>query len=172
MSQLSAAMIDALLAVGGSRAVTAREIGVNGVLLSRLADSGFLIADRDGRPPIYGLSRAGRALVEMLNSPPVPIDREAPIARIQREVAAHFRIPLIEMTSARRARDVARPRQVAMYIAKEITPKSMPDIGRRFGGRDHTTVIHAVRKIKSLMAESPAFFREVETLKSALLADA
>ena len=56
------------------------------------------------------------------------------------------------MTSARRAREVARPRQVAMYLSKQLTPKSLPDIGRRFGGRDHTTVIHAVRQIEKLRA--------------------
>jgi len=54
------------------------------------------------------------------------------------------------MTSARRAREVARPRQIAMYLAKQLTPRSLPEIGRRFGGRDHTTVIHAVRQIEKL----------------------
>ena len=54
------------------------------------------------------------------------------------------------MTSARRAREVARPRQIAMYIAKQLTPRSLPEIGRRFGGRDHTTVIHAIKQIEKL----------------------
>ena len=76
--------------------------------------------------------------------------RRISIDEIQTQVAEHYRIRKAEMTSARRAREVARPRQVAMYLSKQLTPKSLPDIGRRFGGRDHTTVIHAVRQIEKL----------------------
>jgi chromosomal replication initiator protein len=72
------------------------------------------------------------------------------------------------MTSARRAREVARPRQVAMYLSKQLTPKSLPDIGRRFGGRDHTTVLHAVRKIEALVSRDTALSEEVESLKRQL----
>ena len=79
--------------------------------------------------------------------------RRISIDEIQTQVAEHYRIRKAEMTSARRAREVARPRQVAMYLSKQLTPKSLPDIGRRFGGRDHTTVIHAVRQIEKLRAE-------------------
>jgi chromosomal replication initiator protein len=78
--------------------------------------------------------------------------RRISIDEIQTQVAEHYRIRKAEMTSARRAREVARPRQVAMYLSKQLTPKSLPDIGRRFGGRDHTTVIHAVRQIERLRA--------------------
>ena len=74
--------------------------------------------------------------------------RRVSIEEIQRAVADHYRIRLAEMTSARRAREVARPRQIAMYLAKQLTPRSLPEIGRRFGGRDHTTVIHAVKQIE------------------------
>ena len=76
--------------------------------------------------------------------------RRITIDEIQRKVSDHFRIRQAEMTSARRAREVARPRQIAMYLAKQLTPRSLPEIGRRFGGRDHTTVIHAVRQIEKL----------------------
>jgi chromosomal replication initiator protein len=76
--------------------------------------------------------------------------RRITIDEIQRKVSDHFRIRHAEMTSARRAREVARPRQIAMYLAKQLTPRSLPEIGRRFGGRDHTTVIHAVRQIEKL----------------------
>ena len=79
--------------------------------------------------------------------------RRISIDEIQTQVAEHYRIRKAEMTSARRAREVARPRQVAMYLSKQLTPKSLPDIGRRFGGRDHTTVIHAVKQIERLRAE-------------------
>ena len=81
--------------------------------------------------------------------------RRISVDEIQTQVAEHYRIRKAEMTSARRAREVARPRQVAMYLAKQLTPKSLPDIGRRFGGRDHTTVIHAVRQIEKLRASDP-----------------
>ncbi len=80
-------------------------------------------------------------------------DRKISIDEIQKRVAEHYRIRPAEMTSARRAREVARPRQVAMYLAKRLTPRSLPEIGRRFGGRDHTTVMHAVKRIESLRAE-------------------
>jgi chromosomal replication initiator protein len=76
--------------------------------------------------------------------------RRITIDEIQKKVSEHFRIRQAEMTSARRAREVARPRQIAMYLAKQLTPRSLPEIGRRFGGRDHTTVIHAVRQIEKL----------------------
>jgi len=76
--------------------------------------------------------------------------RRITIDEIQRRVCDHYRIKQAEMSSARRAREVARPRQIAMYLAKQLTPRSLPEIGRRFGGRDHTTVIHAVKQIEKL----------------------
>ena len=77
-------------------------------------------------------------------------ERRVTIDEIQKRVAEHFNIKLAEMTSSRRARVVARPRQVAMYLAKQLTTLSLPQIGKRFGNRDHTTVMHAVRKIEEL----------------------
>lgn len=76
--------------------------------------------------------------------------RRVSIDEIQRRVADYFNIRLSDLLSARRARQVARPRQVAMYLAKRLTAKSLPDIGRNFGGRDHTTVMHAVKRIDEL----------------------
>lgn len=75
------------------------------------------------------------------------------IRDIQEQVAAFYGLPRSEMKSARRSRCVARPRQVAMYLAKQLTPNSLPEIGRRFGNRDHTTVIHAVKQIERLRVE-------------------
>ena len=72
------------------------------------------------------------------------------IDEIQKLVSAHFELKPLDLISARRARAVARPRQIAMYLAKRLTTRSLPEIGRRFGGRDHSTVIHAVRKIEEL----------------------
>ena len=79
-----------------------------------------------------------------------PRERRVTIDEIQRRVAEHFNVRLTEMTSARRARAFARPRQVAMYLSKQLTSRSLPEIGRKFGGRDHTTVMHAVRRIEEL----------------------
>jgi chromosomal replication initiator protein len=72
------------------------------------------------------------------------------------------------MHSARRARAVARPRQVAMYLAKQLTPRSLPEIGRKFGGRDHTTVMHAVRKIEELKAQDRTLAEDLELLRRML----
>jgi chromosomal replication initiator protein len=76
--------------------------------------------------------------------------RRVTIDEIQRAVSAHFELKPLELVSARRARVVARPRQIAMYLAKRLTTRSLPEIGRKFGGRDHSTVIHAVRRIEEL----------------------
>ena len=72
------------------------------------------------------------------------------------------------MSSARRARNVARPRQVAMYLAKQLTSRSLPEIGRRFGNRDHTTVMHAVSRIAELMQADGSFAEDVELLRRML----
>ena len=95
-------------------------------------------------------------------------ERRVTIDEIQRRVAEHFNIKLAEMTSDRRARIVARPRQVAMYLAKQLTPRSLPEIGRKFGGRDHTTVIHAMRKIEELTLTDPVLAEDVELLRRML----
>jgi chromosomal replication initiator protein len=90
--------------------------------------------------------------------------RRISIDEIQTRVSEHFRIRKAEMTSARRSREVARPRQVAMYLSKQLTPRSLPEIGRRFGGRDHTTVIHAVRQIEKLRAQDPELDSDIRLL--------
>ena len=90
--------------------------------------------------------------------------RKISIQEIQTKVAEHYRIRLAEMTSARRAREVARPRQVAMYLSKQLTPRSLPEIGRKFGGRDHTTVIHAVRQIEKLRAQDAELDADIRLL--------
>ena len=95
-------------------------------------------------------------------------ERRVTIDEIQRRVAEHFNIKMAEMQSARRARVVARPRQVAMYLAKQLTSRSLPEIGRKFGGRDHTTVIHAVKKIEELSASDTALAEDVELLRRML----
>ena len=94
--------------------------------------------------------------------------RRITIDEIQKRVSEHFRIRQAEMVSARRAREVARPRQIAMYLAKQLTPRSLPEIGRRFGGRDHTTVIHAVRQIERLRGIDTDIDNDVRALMRTL----
>lgn len=91
-------------------------------------------------------------------------DRRVTMDEIQKRVAEHFQIRLSDMSSARRSRTVARPRQIAMYLSKQLTSRSLPEIGRAFGGRDHTTVIHAVRKVEELMKGDVAFAEDVDLL--------
>ncbi len=95
-------------------------------------------------------------------------DRHVTIEEIQRRVAEHYNMRLADMTSDRRARAVARPRQVAMFLSKSLTQRSLPDIGRKFGGRDHTTVMHAVRKIEELRQSDSSFAEDVELLRRML----
>ena len=95
-------------------------------------------------------------------------ERKVSIDEIQQRVAAHYNIRLADMHSARRARVVARPRQVAMYLCKQLTPRSLPEIGRKFGGRDHTTVMHAVRKIEQLKAADRTMAEDIELLRRML----
>ncbi|OJW49072.1 MAG: chromosomal replication initiation protein DnaA [Alphaproteobacteria bacterium 41-28] len=95
-------------------------------------------------------------------------DRRVTIDEIQKKVAEYYSVRVSDMHSPRRARTVARPRQVAMYLAKQLTPRSLPEIGRKFGGRDHTTVIHAVRKIEELMGEEKNMCEDIELLRQML----
>ena len=92
-------------------------------------------------------------------------NKKITIEEIQKKVAEHFNIRLTDMHSPRRSRSVARPRQIAMYLAKSITSRSLPEIGRKFGGRDHTTVMHAVKKIEELKQEDNNFNEDIELLK-------
>ena len=95
-------------------------------------------------------------------------DRRITIEEIQRKVASHFNIRITDMHSARRSRSIARPRQIAMYLAKQLTQRSLPEIGRKFGGRDHTTVMHAVKKVDELRAADRHFDEDVDMLRRML----
>ena len=122
----------------------------------------FAHADLVGRP--ITLESAQEVLQDVLKAH----DRRVTIEEIQRKVAEHFSIRLTDMTSARRARAVARPRQVAMYLAKQLTSRSLPEIGRKFGNRDHTTVMHAVSRVAELMEQDSEFQERVELLRRML----
>jgi chromosomal replication initiator protein len=105
---------------------------------------------------------------EVLHDVLKAFDRKVSIQEIQKKVADHYNIRVSEMSSARRARNIARPRQIAMYLAKQLTSKSLPDIGRNFGDRDHTTVMHAVSRVTELMGQDAAFAEDVELLRRVL----
>lgn len=94
--------------------------------------------------------------------------RRVRIEDILKIVSRHFNVPRNEILSSRRSRDVVRPRQIAMYLAKSLTSRSLPEIGRRFGGRDHTTVLHSVRKVEQLMKDDGDLQQVVELLKKML----
>jgi len=115
-----------------------------------------------GRPITLDMSQ--EVLRDLLRSN----DRKITIEEIQRRVAEYYNVRLADMLSARRARAVARPRQVAMYLAKQLTSRSLPEIGRKFGGRDHTTVIHAVRKIDELCHLDSGIEEDVDLLRRML----
>jgi chromosomal replication initiator protein len=94
--------------------------------------------------------------------------RRVKIDDILRVVMKHFGVNRGDLLSSRRNRSIVRPRQIGMWLAKSLTARSLPEIGRRFGGRDHTTVLHAIRKIESLLAEDASLREEVEVLKRML----
>jgi chromosomal replication initiator protein len=91
------------------------------------------------------------------------------VDKIQNVVSNYFNIPLSDMLSQRRSRPLARPRQIAMFLAKKMTTRSLPEIGRRFANRDHTTVIHAVKTIVRLSEQDDEMKKNVNQIKSLLL---
>ncbi|MFN3971517.1 MAG: chromosomal replication initiator protein DnaA [Gemmobacter sp.] len=97
-------------------------------------------------------------------------DRKVTIDEIQRKVAEHYNVRLSDMIGPKRLRSIARPRQVAMYLSKQLTTRSLPEIGRRFGGRDHTTIMHGVKKIEELMATDSQLSDDIQLLRRTLQA--
>ncbi|WP_245243205.1 chromosomal replication initiator protein DnaA [Pararhodobacter sp. SW119] len=95
-------------------------------------------------------------------------ERKVTVEEIQRKVAEHYNIRLSDMIGPKRQRTIARPRQIAMYLAKSLTTRSLPDIGRRFGGRDHTTIMHGVRKVEELRTTDSQLAEDLELLRRLL----
>jgi len=126
--------------------------------LNRVAAFASLV----GRP--IGVDMAQEVLRDLLRAN----DRRITIEEIQKRVAEHFNIKLSEMHSARRAIAVARPRQIAMYLAKQLTSRSLPEIGRKFGNRDHTTVMHAVKRVEELQGLDQEFAEDIALLRRTL----
>ena len=126
--------------------------------LRRVVAHSQLLADKE-----ITLEMTQDVLKDMLRS----YDKRTTIDEIQKKVAEHFNISVKEMQSSRRARTVARPRQIAMYLAKQLTSRSLPEIGRKFD-RDHTTVMHAVRKVEELIVEDASLAESIEALRRTL----
>jgi len=142
-----------------SRSVTHNGRDLEGALNRLLAHSKLT-----GQPITMEL--AERELRDLVR--PVELKRVR-IEDIQRIVARQYNVSRSDLLSSRRTANVVRPRQIAMYLAKTLTLRSLPEIGRRFGGRDHTTVLHAVRKIEALSGTDTALSEELELLKRMLL---
>ena len=95
-------------------------------------------------------------------------ERRVSVEDIQRKVADHYNIKLSDMIRPKRSRSIARPRQIAMFLSKELTSRSLPEIGKRFGGRDHTTVIHGVKRIEGLKNQDDQIAEDLKILQRSL----
>lgn len=122
----------------------------------------FAFAELVGRE--ITLDLAQECLADILRSS----ERRITIEEIQRKVAEHYNVRLSDMIGPKRSRTIARPRQIAMYLAKKLTTRSLPDIGRRFGGRDHTTIMHGIRKIEELKAADSQLAEDLGLLRRLL----
>jgi len=164
----------------GKGAAAAKRLAVD---LSKLADGDEALRQRAHAAMIPPLVTALDGLRGYLQAQPVTLEmaerevrdlirpqepKRIKIEDIQRVVARQYNVSRSDLLSSRRTANVVRPRQVAMYLAKTLTLRSLPEIGRRFGGRDHTTVLHAVRKIEAFVAKDVALSEEVESLKRQL----
>lgn len=126
-------------------------------------------ADRDSAAAFFAC--AWRMLDGANNPPAMRIDLgSGPMRRIQDTVCAYYQIALADLTSSRRAQEFAHPRQVAMYLSRILTGRSLPEIGRRFGERKHTTVLHAVRQVTARLQRDPRLARDVAMITNHLKA--
>jgi chromosomal replication initiator protein len=140
----------------------AHKISTNVRVLEGALTRLYAFASLVGRP--IDMDLAQDCLADILRTS----DRRVTIEEIQRKVAEHFNIRLSDMIGPKRVRTIARPRQIAMFLSKELTSRSLPEIGRRFGGRDHTTIIHGVRKVEELRESDPQFAEDVDLLRRLL----
>lgn len=145
-------------------AYVANSVRTNGRDLDGAINRLLAHASLSGAP--ISLETAELAIRDLVRAPE---PKRIKIEDIQKLVATHFNVSRADILSARRTASVVRPRQIAMYLSKVLTPRSLPEIGRRFGGRDHTTVLHAVRKITGLVSTDSALSEEIELLKRMLL---
>ena len=147
---------------GGVLEFLAHRITTNVRVLEGALTRLFAFASLVGRE--ISLDLAQDCLADVLRSS----DRKVSIEEIQRKVSEHFNIRLADMIGPKRVRTIARPRQVAMYLAKTMTTRSLPEIGRRFGGRDHTTIMHGIRKVEELMSTDSQLAEDINLLRRLL----
>ncbi|MGR3660077.1 MAG: chromosomal replication initiator protein DnaA [Paracoccaceae bacterium] len=140
----------------------ARRISTNVRVLEGALMRLFAFASLVGRE--ISLELAQDCLADILRAS----DRKVTVEEIQRKVSDHYNIRLSDIIGPRRVRVIARPRQVAMYLAKQLTTRSLPEIGRRFGGRDHTTIMHGVRRIEELKVLDHQIAEDIELLRRTL----
>jgi chromosomal replication initiator protein len=141
----------------------ARVVATNGRDLDGAANRLLAHATLSGQP--VSLETAEAAIRDLVRTRE---PRRVKIEDIQKLVATRYNVSRADILSERRTAAVVKPRQIAMYLAKALTPRSLPEIGRRFGGRDHTTVLHAVRKIEKAITEDRSLHDEVDLLKRML----
>lgn len=151
-----------LVMVDGVLEFLAHRISTNVRVLEGALTRLFAFASLVGRE--ITLELAQDCLADILRAS----DRKITVEEIQRKVSEHYNIRLSEMIGPKRVRTIARPRQIAMYLAKQLTSRSLPEIGRRFGGRDHTTVMHGVRKIEELRMLDNQMDEDLELLRRSL----
>ncbi len=147
---------------GGVLEFLAHKISTNVRVLEGALTRLYAFASLVGRP--IDMDLAQDCLADILRAS----ERRVTVEEIQRKVAEHYNIRLSDLIGPKRVRTIARPRQIAMFLSKELTTRSLPEIGRRFGGRDHTTIIHGVRKVEELRASDPQFAEDVDLLRRLL----
>lgn len=148
----------------GVTAYVASVIQTNGRDLDGAVNRLLAHTSLNGAP--LGIETAERAIRDLIRTSE---PKRVKIEDIQKLVASHFNVSRADILSSRRTANVVRPRQIAMYLSKVLTLRSLPEIGRRFGGRDHTTVLHAVRKIETLASTDTTLSDEIELLKRMLM---
>lgn len=120
-------------------------------------------------PYPYNMGWEGMWFYDLVNVRPItPYSPTIKVKEIQRAVIDHFKMTKVEFFSRRRTRNIVWPRQVAMYLCKTLTTRSLPEIGRKFGGKDHTTVLHAVRKVELQVAEDDEIREEIAAIRRAI----
>ncbi len=147
---------------GGVLEFLAHRIATNVRVLEGALTRLFAFASLVGRE--ITLELAQDCLADVLRAS----DRKVTIEEIQRKVAEHYNVRLSDMIGPKRVRTIARPRQVAMYLSKHLTTRSLPEIGRRFGGRDHTTIMHGIRKVDELRAADTQLAEDLDLLRRLL----
>ncbi|MFY0682062.1 MAG: chromosomal replication initiator protein DnaA [Thalassovita sp.] len=160
--ELHSAQYPGLELAAGVLEFLAHRISTNVRVLEGALTRLFAFASLVGRPITMELTQD--CLADVLRAS----ERKITVEEIQRKVSEHYNIRLSDMIGPKRVRSYARPRQVAMYLCKQLTSRSLPEIGRRFGGRDHTTVMHGVKRIEELRVQDGQIAEDVELLRRAL----